>query len=896
MTAQRPNAIVFQEYATLTVTPDVPDLNVLVAGECYQILDYLDDKTDCLVASDYGTLNSNCPLSPPTAVVISSPPGILPGGELDSASAQVYFDAGRAVVYETPNPSLTSSGTYALGNNLFVGHTIASGTHFGVEEVAAGDILITECAATNDYVMTVKELCYTLNDFGGTLTFVTNGVQPGDTVILSNDAVVTPRDGTYVVKRVVSETDIEVEDADWVGHYQTGMALTVKIEINDPNGTPRITPTTLTIADYCNIRTTSDFAANSAGGYRWRVERAITDVLLDASDYVIVDNQITLNAGILTDLSSTLTGCAVSYSKIYVGYIALRTDLQQVTTLSNTSEILDILGKYDARNPLCVGAIVAKANTTTPVTIYGVTGPASIDYMDFIDRISSDQEVYAIVPLTYDTSILASLLNMATTLSDPNEALSHGFKQKFREIIAAVELQTSKYLVDATGGGTAHVKAGTIPAGNHSFQLIQTGAVSPLSLFTVGILPGDIFEVTDIAPVLTTVSYTVVQVNTTDTFEVAETAVTIDLSAGGADFFRFTRAGVLVPGATKLVGTDGVTHVGGTAAVLDALYLIFDCPKADFLTSGCLPGDYLELPTNPTVNTWTGINSTFVIDEVMSNQKVRIVNNGNNAAAVENELPHGGRRVAPGTLIVQGTLFCRVMRALSKTQQVTEMVAVAQSFGNKRIILVYPNYVDPTDLVDGSLVRTDPEVPESANPQPGYFLACAVGGQTAGNPPQQGFTNMGIAGISEIHNSSNYFTEQQLTDLSNGGVYVFIQDNVNSLPYTIHELTTDVSILEYSEYMVVKDFDFVSTTFLNVLRPFLGEWNVTLEAIEFIKQSLYTTGDVLKARYVAKIGAPLISYSLDSIAISTLSPDRIEAYMQVDLPMTLNTIGLHLVA
>jgi hypothetical protein len=280
----------------------------------------------------------------------------------------------------------------------------------------------------------------------------------------------------------------------------------------------------------------------------------------------------------------------------------------------------------------------------------------------------------------------------------------------------------------------------------------------------------------------------------------------------------------------------------------------------------------------------------------MSNQKVRIVNNGNNTALLENELPHGGRRAAPGTLIVQGTLFCRVMRVLSKTQQVTEMVAVAQSFGNKRIILVYPDAVDPTDLVDGSLTRTDPEIPEAALPQPGYYLACAVGGQTAGNPPQQGFTNLGIAGISEIHNSSNYFTEQQLTDLSNGGVYVFIQDNANSLPYTIHELTTDVSVLEFSEYMVVKDFDFVATTFLNVLRPFLGEWNVTPEAIEFIKQSLYTTGDVLKSRYVAKIGAPLISYSLESVAISSLSPDRIESYMQVDLPMTLNTIGLHLVA
>ncbi len=151
---------------------------------------------------------------------------------------------------------------------------------------------------------------------------------------------------------------------------------------------------------------------------------------------------------------------------------------------------------------------------------------------------------------------------------------------------------------------------------------------------------------------------------------------------------------------------------------------------------------------------------------------------------------------------------------------------------------------------------------------------------------------MVIAGISRIYHSSDYFNEEQLTDMSNGGVYVFIQDNPDALPYSIHEVTTDVVALEFSEYMIVKNFDFVAWTFLDTLLPFIGPFNVIPETIEFIRQALFTTGDTLKSRYVSKIGAPLTGYTLDGVEVSTLSPDRIEAYIDVDLPVTLNTMRI----
>jgi hypothetical protein len=313
------------------------------------------------------------------------------------------------------------------------------------------------------------------------------------------------------------------------------------------------------------------------------------------------------------------------------------------------------------------------------------------------------------------------------------------------------------------------------------------------------------------------------------------------------------------------------------------------------VTNGVIPGDILEIPEDPTADSWSANVQSWVVNEVLSNSRVAVVNNGNNTSTLANELPHLYKR-KDGSALTPGLIWFRVLRNLDKTQQVDEVVAVAESFSSKRLVMAFPDEVDVAGLVDGSKPRTDPTEPELADAQPGYFLACAIGGQTAGNPPQQGFTNLGIAGISRIYHSSDYFNEEQLTDLSNGGVYVFTQDNPNALPYSIHEVTTDVTALEFSEYMVVKDFDFVAWTFLDTLLPFIGVFNVLPETIEFIRQALFTTGDTLKSRYVANIGAPLTSYTIDGVEVSNLSPDRIEAYLDVDLPMTLNTIGLHLVA
>jgi hypothetical protein len=341
MAAQRPNVVVYQEFENLTVAPDIAELNVLIVGPCYQILDYADDKDDCY-ADDYGTLNSVVPLVAPSAVVIATPPNAKAGIDLDADSVRIFFDEGHAVMVESSGAA-PQDGAYAIGTNLFTAHTTAAGVNFANAGVVAGDILLTQSAGASDYVMTVKEVTQTLNEYGATLYFLAGDatfdpVYEGDIVTLSTDAGSADpdlsRDGVYTILRVVSDTELELSGADgWTGIYEDSVAGTTIISIASPTGTVRGGyPATKSFANYSNIRTTTVFAANSPALAQWRIERAISDVELDSAYYSISDNEITLATGILVNLgtASTLVNKVVSYAKAYVEYKALSTDLKNV--------------------------------------------------------------------------------------------------------------------------------------------------------------------------------------------------------------------------------------------------------------------------------------------------------------------------------------------------------------------------------------------------------------------------------------------------------------------------------------------------------------------------------------------------------------------------------------
>lgn len=909
MALQRPNAFVFQEYASISVAPDIPDLNVLVVGPCYQIQDYVDDKTD-IYAADYGTKDiSMANYSTPASVVIAAPPGLAAGALLDENSVAIYFDELRAVIKEIAS-SPTDDAVFYADDNLF-----KAATHFGAAHVAAGDVLIAESDGTAaDYVKVVKELAYTLEDASSTLDFVALGIVAGDTVEIFDDQTSgTSRNGNYTVKKLYAEGSplavvidiLEIEDA----ANLLGDTADVHIRIKSISGATKLDtssasgPTSgarFSLIDACHLRTTSDFAADNDGANQdWRIERNMYDVLVDSTYITIDDNKVTIDlagVGVEVGVTADIGNKPVSYAKIYEEYLALRQDLQNVTLIESSAQLIDTLGKIDARNPLAVGASVAAQNTTTPIQIYGVKSDDVTGYNDFTERTESDLSLYAIVPLTYNPSVIGSLKVMAENLADPTYALDNGIRQKFRVILGAVALVTAEYVTNETSGATILQVPSSKPSGTWTMTIAITGGTFDFT-DNPAVVPGDTFTITTTAGPTEYGPYTVAHVNSATVIEFDTDVALETWTTEACDSVLIKSADGVTKGDIALTGDP--TAIAASTAVLDDLYLTLNSPTSTFIDNGVVPGDVLQIPLDPESNTtWVGYQS-WVVATVDSQSRVTVVNNGNNTSTATNELPHNVKRDATPVdrLVSSAAVYFRVQRDMTKTQQVTAMLQVAQSFNSKRVALAYPSEVDIADLVDGSKDRGTSTDPVLADTQAGYYLSCAIGGQTAGNPSHQGFTNIGINGISRIYKSNGYFSESQLTDLSNGGVYVFKQETPTALPYTIHEVTTDVTSLETGEYMVVKNFDFVAATYLGTIIKFLGVWNVNDDTVKFIKKALFSTTANLKSRYKSKIGSPLLGATIDRVEQATdLSKDRIEAYMSVELPMTLNIIGLHLVA
>ena len=861
----RPLVLVYQEFAAVTVTPDIPDLNCLISGPAYWIMDYLDDKGDILAASTYGTLDADNPYIAPSvgtdALTIAEPPGNKTGALLEAASVNIYFDECRVLMEEA------TDGVVDANINVL---TSASGT-FDTNGVAAGDYLIIDDPAN-----------------------------PGETISLRVLAV----------------------DSDTV------------------------------------LRTTTNFTASDTG-MLYRIEREVDDVLLGSAFIEVTSNQIVVLGGATTVLTGEVSARVINFAKVYVQYRSLRQDLRNVDTVSSETEVTTKIGKVDARNPLAGVCVAALTNTTTPVQFFGVMSDDSTGHNDCIEIIEGRKDVYAVVPLTTSLPIIAAYDTNFTQLASVATAEASGLPQKFRSVLGAQTLPTEETISGAYTAGKQLSVTGAI-AGTPivAADAINVFADGDATFVTDGVRAGDTLVI--VSDATREGTYTVAEVydenrlRTTTAFPgatatamqyyiirstgtpVASTACVAGIASTGPDLYTadagvaglaahlgdilritsasdtdiigdwlITASAVATPAewtplaslqnppaGSWVAATDGVSSlvapltavtVARTVATRQCFRVIRD-NSATFVSDLVIATDLLQVP-----NPYPGTDYTTVAPYAY---EVAYIPNENEVVLVANT---DVISIDPETADPD-TLTFRIRRELSKDDQIDALITIAQSINSRRTVLVWPDEVTVTGLVDGSKTRVVASTPVAADPQPGYYLGGVVGGMTAGLPSHQGFTNLGIAGVDEITHSTRYFSDTQLTELSDGGWFVFAQDTPAALPYCIHQLTTDPSTLETGEYSVVKNFDFVSLFFQDIMDDYLGEYNINEETIGLIEGGLNSGIDLLKLRKYAKIGAPLNSATVTSVAQHASAADRVEAYMDIELPKPLNRVGLHLIS
>jgi hypothetical protein len=808
MAALRPKILVTQSFSNPSFSASIPDLNGLIVGPAYEIHDYITEKANIVMPGVYGSLTATCvnntgsmtgqPVTGTPAVTAGTPPGMTGNGSiLDSASVKIYLDDVQVEI------ATGIAGSFPL--NFASTSTSVQNSESTFEDAA--------------------------------VNFVTLGVLAGDRLVITDTGNATTIARTVKSAPTTANVDRLILSQNWVATTTTDL------------------PDILGAAG----GTVADTALD------WRIERRLDDQVVATADVTVTGQQVEIDGGVTleADIGGVLTAFPVNYGVPYQQYRALRQDLAVVTDVTNTGDIAGLLGLVDERNPLAAAAQVALSNTASPIKVFGVrndnlNGATDVNtgHLEATSAIESREDIYAVCPLSADSSVIATWRAHVVQMSVPE-------RSNFRIAIGSADLPTTANVVLQS--------ACDVQVGDTADPI--TVFIDPLEDFVAGLVaPGDILTVSASGTPgnIAIASYEVLRVLGTTFLEIDATPASgTNASAVGAA--EGTSANVTY----TISGTGTAAGVGVTCESRRRFSIIRD-NTANFLVDGVLPGDILQ--TDQAGTPFTGSQLEFVVASVLNANDIKI-----NLVSANSPLPNTTSGADPLT----GAVY-RVQRNLSATGQVDALNAVTQGLLDRRMTMVWPDTVYPAGLQNAST--------GTSTGQPGYYLGCALLGQISGYSPHQNFTRLGVAGISTINNSNDLFSVDQIDALSNGGWYVFLQDVPASVPYSVHALTTDTGALETGELMIIKNFDFVSLFYKNLLKQFLQGYNVLPEVLDLISSAFDAGTGQLKSRKELKIGIPLISARIESIYIKEGSADTVELLASVELPRPLNRIGLFLSA
>jgi hypothetical protein len=232
-----------------------------------------------------------------------------------------------------------------------------------------------------------------------------------------------------------------------------------------------------------------------------------------------------------------------------------------------------------------------------------------------------------------------------------------------------------------------------------------------------------------------------------------------------------------------------------------------------------------------------------------------------------------------GTLFKpDGTEYAFTIRhEMDRDEQAKWIRDASKAYNYRRFVNIFPDVC----VVDGEEL-------------PGYYLGCAVASGVASLPSHYGMTRLSVSGISAVKHSGDYFNNDQLDIIADGGTFIFVQATQTSAPYIRHQLTTDRSAIEFQELSFVKNFDYISYICRDVMDTFLGKWNITPATLGSMRTALNGTLETLKLDSQPKIGSRVLDYHIVSVQQLADVRDRVEMYAEVAMPYPLNTIGLHL--
>lgn len=230
------------------------------------------------------------------------------------------------------------------------------------------------------------------------------------------------------------------------------------------------------------------------------------------------------------------------------------------------------------------------------------------------------------------------------------------------------------------------------------------------------------------------------------------------------------------------------------------------------------------------------------------------------------------------TVDSQEAVKYEVVRVLD-TQGVADAISgIADSFKNKRLRLVYPD----------TIMLNINSVSEMV---PSYYLCVTLGAMRAGYPPHQGFSTIGLSGISRVLRANNMFSDDQLADMAGNGVFWVVQDTPEELPYVLYQTTTDNTQLETAEDSCVAVVDYASRYLKINLKNVLGRYNVNTISVNYVKTVINSVLDDMTSTSYQYIGPILTGAELISVETEG---DKIKPTVHIEIPYPVNGVDVTL--
>jgi hypothetical protein len=229
------------------------------------------------------------------------------------------------------------------------------------------------------------------------------------------------------------------------------------------------------------------------------------------------------------------------------------------------------------------------------------------------------------------------------------------------------------------------------------------------------------------------------------------------------------------------------------------------------------------------------------------------------------------------SVFVRGELLTMPGTTRPDYDRVAETIqASAQAYGFRRGYYVHPDTVGINTSGLEQLVK-------------GYYATACIAGMVGQLPPQQGFTNYPVVGLTRLVGSNDVFTEKQLNVMAAGGVYVLVQDSENAPVVCRHQLSTSMLSIETRELSITKVVDYTAKFIRAGLRNFIGRSNITQPFLDTL--SIVVTG---MFKFLSDHNV-LIGADINNILQSAEQPDTVLIDATLDVPYPCNYIRLTLV-